>query len=354
MKAHAMHLRSGSEPAAGSPPEGGKPLTISVAIATYNRAAMVQSAIGAALGQSRPPFEVVVSDDASTDETILVVGRLAAADGRVKLLRQPANSGGVRNWNRAIEATTGELIAWCSDDDCYRPGHLEASAAYLEQHPEVGLVHSGFVDWIDTPGEGSVAYRPLRTTAALHVDRRNLFRYLMRYYDWPFHPSTIVMRRRVWEQVGPFDPAYALADTDWFLRAAERFPVALLARYGVNNRRHPGNWSNRLGSARMQQEIAGIVGKSAGRLYGALSLRGWMWNQAWRAQARLRLLLTARARVRSGHAEAACAAWRTIFTLGGPSAASAWIVRAGENWLRAGAARGASRPASARQRVSPL
>src|SRR5208282_1673325 len=124
------------------------PPAISVAIPTFNRAAMVGRAIQSALTQSRPPVEVIVSDDASSDDTLHVVAGMASVDGRVKLLRQENNSGGVGNWNRAIEATRGELIAWCSDDDAYRAGHLDASAAYLAAHPEVGLVHSGFVDWL--------------------------------------------------------------------------------------------------------------------------------------------------------------------------------------------------------------
>jgi glycosyltransferase involved in cell wall biosynthesis len=334
--------------------------SISVAIATYNRAPMVRTAIAAALEQSRPPLEVVVSDDASIDETVNVVSAMAAADPRVKLFRQAANTGGVRNWNAAIAATRGDFIAWCSDDDYFRSGHLQASAAYLEAHPHAGLVHSGFVDWIDSPEGRSIDFRPLRSKQPWVIDRRNLFRYLLRYYDWPFHPSTIVMRRRVWEEVGPFDPTYALADTDWFVRAASKYSVALLPRYGVNNRRHAGNWSNRLGSARMQQEISAIVEKEITCAYGAAGLRGTLWRQAWKANARLHLLLTVRARLRTGHADAACAAWRALFTDGptdGPTdrpRRSGWLAEAGEEWLRDKAARIAAVSTTPRQRVSPL
>jgi hypothetical protein len=332
-------------------------LTISVAIATYNRAAMVPAAIRAALEQSRAPLEVVVADDASSDATVSVVRQLAERDGRVKLLRQSKNTGGVENWNAAIEATCGDL---------YRAGHLQASAAYLEAHPNVGWVHSGFADWIDSPEGTSVELRPLRRKKPFVLHRKNLFWYLLRYYDWPFHPSTIVMRRRVWEDVGRFDPTYALADTDWFVRAAKKHPVALLPRYGVNNRRHPGNWSNRLGSVRMQEEIAEImkkemgteVGKEIGKEMGQKmpsafgGLRSAMWRQAWRANTRLHLLLTVRARLRTGHADAACAAWRALFTKGAQR--SWWLVEAGEEWLRDRASRVAAGSATPRQRVSPL
>jgi len=326
--------------------------TISVAIATYNRAEMVKIAIAAALDQSRAPMEVIVSDDASTDHTAKAVSEMADADPRVKLLRQQRNTGGVGNWNRAMDATRGDFIAWCSDDDCYRAGHLEASVAYLEAHPEIGFVHAAFVDWIDSPESQGIEFRALRSEKPLVIHKDNLFRYLMRYYDWPFHPSTIVMRRRVWEDVGRFDPAYALADTDWFVRAARKYPVALLPRYGVNNRRHPGNWSNRLGSARMQDEIAQIMDKEIQSAYGDAGIRRAFWRQAWRLNARLHLLLTIRARLRTGHADAACAAWRAMFTKS--TQRSLWLAEAGEEWLRDKASRVAAVSATPRQRVSPL
>jgi len=90
---------------------------------------------------------------------------------------------------------------------------LEASIHYLAEHPETGMVHSSFVDVWETPLGTAREARLLRSERPLLLDRRRLFGYLTRYYDWPFHPSTLVMRREVWERTGPFDAVYALADT---------------------------------------------------------------------------------------------------------------------------------------------
>lgn len=297
-------------------------MTISVAIATYNRAPMLQEAVLAALAQSRAPDEIVVSDDASTDHTIPVMQALR--DPRVKLFGQSRNSGGVGNWNAASERTSSDLIAWCSDDDRFLPGHLEASAAYLEAHPEIGVVHSGFVDAIETVEGEQRTPRPLRPASVL--TRAGLIPYLIRYYDWPFHPSTMVVRRTVWQQVGPFNPAYQFADTEWFLRAVEKFPVASLARHGVVNRRHPGNWSNRLGSAHLQREVFEMVEAAIARNFG-WPLRSF-WRAAWRANVRARLALTLRARLKTGHGDAACAAWHGLLQNTGLRT-PAWIERAG-------------------------
>jgi glycosyltransferase involved in cell wall biosynthesis len=325
---------------------------ISVAIATYNRAAMVGEAIAAALGQSRAPDEIVVADDASADGTRVALEQWSRCDQRVRAIQQPVNSGGVGNWNAAMGATSGDFIAWCSDDDRFMPGHLKASLDYLETHPQIGMVHSSFVDVWETPPGTVEEARLLRSARPLVTDRQNLFRYMTRYYDWPFHPSTLVMRREVWDRTGPFDPQYTLADTDWFVRAVERFPVALLPRYGVLNRRHAGNWSNRVGSARMQAEIFEIVERAMLRRWLRGDPRRICWRALWRANVRTHLLLTVHARMRSGHLNAAGAAWSMLTH--GTGGRLGWLEGPGQWWIRHFAARHKTSLEGAWQGVSPL
>ncbi|MGH9646652.1 MAG: hypothetical protein ACRD4E_07535, partial [Bryobacteraceae bacterium] len=167
------------------------------------------------------------------------------------------------------------------------------------------------------------------------------------------HPSTLVLRREVWQRVGPFQPAYALADTDWFVRAVEQFPAAMLARHGVYNRRHAGNWSNRLGSARMQREIFEIVEAAIERQWPKATLQRRVWRTLWRTNVRVRLLLTLRARLKSCHADAACAAWDVLTCCTGrklPNSATDAGVMAIRWWC------GRREPSfkDSRQSVSPL
>lgn len=228
---------------------------------------MVREAVQAALAQSRRPEEIVVLDDASTDTTWEELQKLAMAYPRVHIQRRSTNSGGIAAWNQAAGQARGEAIAFCADDDRFLRGHLEASLAYLEQHPETGLVHSGFIDAVEAGLDEVFEPRPFRSARPLETTRAGLLNYMARYYDWPFHPSTLVLKREVWVRTGGLDPRYARADTDWFVRAVENFPAVLLPRHGVYNRRHSGNWSNRLGSARIQREIFRIVEELIGRLY---------------------------------------------------------------------------------------
>lgn len=233
--------------------------SISVVIATYKRAKMVREAVLAAWNQTLRPDEIIVSDDCSPDDTLYVLEALKAEVPILKIISTPANSGGVPNWNHVIENSTGELIAWCSDDDRFKPDHLNKSVTYLTEHPEVGLVHAGFEEVFDGADlEQQNRYIPLKSNKEFIVDRSNAVEYFSENFSWYFHPSTLVFRRTLWNRVGVFDKKYALADTDWFLRATVEHRTVYLPYYGVINRRHSGgsgNWSARVGSINMQREL---------------------------------------------------------------------------------------------------
>ena len=329
-------------------------MRVSVVIATYNRAAMVAQAVADALAQTRPPDEIIISDDASPDATWTTLLDLAQHDPRVRIFRQARNTGGAGNWNFAVAQARGDVLALCSDDDRWLPAHLEQSLAFLEAHPEIGIVHSGFVDAIETSSVTQQATRQRRSKSPLIVNRSNLLGYMTRYFDWPFHPSTLVFRREVWEQTGEFNPRYALTDTDWFVRAAERFTIALLPVDGVINRRHAGNWSNRLGSAHMQREIFEIVERAIARR--DRKSEAWMrplWRCLWRTNARMRLVLTILARLRTGHGNAACAAWSALMNGTGRTVPD-WFARAGTGQILKRCAGRLAHFDNPRQSVSPL
>ncbi len=270
---------------------------------------MVVQAVEAALSQTRGPSEIVVSDDASPDDTVAALSRISAQDPRVKVISQLKNSGGVPNWNSVIGAATGEFIAWCSDDDRFLPDHLEASVGFLEQNTEVDMVHSGFLNFLEgsknveslqevTGKSEKCAFKSDRITRLHGV---GIMRYMIKHYTWPFHPSTLVFRRSFWLKVGLFDPTYQLADTDWFVRAAFEGIIAYIPRYSVINRRHRDNWSNRVGSIRMQQEVNAIMTKAIVRASGvsgsarfATAMARWQWSSQY--QFMLARLFVARSR----------------------------------------------------------
>lgn len=120
-----------------------RPVAVSVVVPCYNYGRFLPQAVTSALdqGDATLAVEVVVVDDASTDDSAAVAERLAAADPRVRLVRNPENLGHVRTFNRGLEETSGDHVVRLDADDLLTPGSLARAAALLQAHPEVGLVY---------------------------------------------------------------------------------------------------------------------------------------------------------------------------------------------------------------------
>jgi len=118
--------------------------TVSVIIPTYNRAHLIGRAIQSVLDQTYQDFEIIVVDDASTDNTEEVVSNFD--DERIRYIRLKENSGGsAAPRNTAIRTARGEYIAFQDSDDEWLPEKLEKQMRLFEIQPlEVGVVYTGF------------------------------------------------------------------------------------------------------------------------------------------------------------------------------------------------------------------
>src|SRR5687767_14566662 len=117
--------------------------TVSVVIPTYNYGRYVGDAIDSALAQTRPPDEVVVVDDGSTDDT---PDRLAAYGDRIRVVRQ-TNQGLSAARNAGIRAAHGDWVAFLDSDDAFHPRKLELQLGALARRPELRLLATdGFHD----------------------------------------------------------------------------------------------------------------------------------------------------------------------------------------------------------------
>ncbi len=119
---------------------------VSVAIAAFNGAAYLPALLDSIVAQTLPPKEVVVADDASTDETIEVLERYRRASAvPFTIVRQARNVGIIENFLSAFRATSGRLIAYCDQDDVWLERKLEACASAFDA-PGVSLVcHASFI-----------------------------------------------------------------------------------------------------------------------------------------------------------------------------------------------------------------
>lgn len=105
----------------------------------YNGERYVAEALDSLLGQSFTDFELVISDNASTDTTAEICRRYAARDARVRYIRQPRNIGLNPNHNFLVREARGEYFKWAAHDDLYGPDLLARCVAALDEYPDVVL-----------------------------------------------------------------------------------------------------------------------------------------------------------------------------------------------------------------------
>jgi glycosyltransferase involved in cell wall biosynthesis len=115
---------------------------LSIGLPVYNAEEALTESLEALLGQSYPDFELIISDNASTDGTADLCRRYAKQDSRIRYLRQPRNIGRVPNHNFVIDEARGELFKWAAGDDLYARDLLRRCVDALDARPEVVLAHT--------------------------------------------------------------------------------------------------------------------------------------------------------------------------------------------------------------------
>jgi glycosyltransferase involved in cell wall biosynthesis len=122
--------------------------SLTIGLPVYNGERYLRTALDDLLAQTYDDFELVISDNASTDSTPEICREYAARDPRIRYVRQSANIGAVPNHNILLDYARGRYFKWASHDDRYEPELLEACVHALEGHPELVLAHSwdGTVD----------------------------------------------------------------------------------------------------------------------------------------------------------------------------------------------------------------
>jgi glycosyltransferase involved in cell wall biosynthesis len=115
----------------------GGPL-VTMAIPTFNRAALLRGCIQAVLAQTYDNIEVLVSDNASLDDTANVLAEFS--DKRLRVLRQETNIGLLPNWNACLAAASGEYVVFVSDDDRISPRFVERCVGVMERQSRLPIV----------------------------------------------------------------------------------------------------------------------------------------------------------------------------------------------------------------------
>ena len=115
---------------------------LSIGLPVYNGQSLLPAAIDALIGQSYRDFELIISDNASTDRTAEICQSYVEQDSRVRYIRQPQNIGLIPNHNFLVGVARGEFFKWASHDDLYHRDFLQRCVDALDTHPEAVLAHA--------------------------------------------------------------------------------------------------------------------------------------------------------------------------------------------------------------------
>jgi len=204
-----------------------RPLTISIIIPAYNRAATIRGAIESVLRQTYTDFELLIVDDGSTDDTMARVTEIS--DPRIRLLANPENMGASAARNTGIKNARGKWVAFQDSDDEWLPEKLQKQMHRIESKANdpvacyCGMVVVGRHDQGEQE-RPKVHYIP--DAKLTKVEGDILPTVLMAN---PASTQTLMVRREVLNEIGGFDENLpALVDWDCVMRLANRGPFAFV------------------------------------------------------------------------------------------------------------------------------
>ena len=218
---------------------------LSVCLPNHNYAPFLQQCLDSVREQTFTDFELIVVDDASTDDSVKIIR--ACADPRLRFSLHQRQFGAVATWNHCLDLVRGEFVAFLCTDDFFLPSKLEIQMGLFERDPALGLVHTeGY--WADATGRILQLFSevfPSELRDYLTKDHTTAFPFELRHlaegYNY-IHLSNAVFRRDAARLVGGFCPSFPYAaDWDLWLRVAERYAIGYIAQPLSAYRRHARN-----------------------------------------------------------------------------------------------------------------
>lgn len=230
---------------------------VDVLMTVYNGAGYIAAAVRSLQTQTLARFRLQVVDDGSTDDTPVILARLAAEDGRIQVHRK-SNGGVVEASNHGLGFCRAPFVARLDADDLCYPDRLERQVGYLRSHPEV-LAVAGKARHIDLEGRrlGTVAkFPPPDQADPGHVPA--LEPYLL-------HPF-VTYRRSAVEQVGGYRELSVSEDSDLYWRLQELGPLHNDDHFSGEYRMNPESLSSKsVANGRVMAVFSQLAALSARR-----------------------------------------------------------------------------------------
>jgi GT2 family glycosyltransferase len=214
---------------------------MSVVIPCYNYGRFIHHCVQSVLDQGLESLEILVLDNASTDETPQVMASFAH-DSRVRYMRNRYNCGAAYNWEKGRLIAKGRYFTFLSADDYFNEGHLARLLPVLEANPQVAVGYTS-IRWVDEQGLFLAQPRHPGYRTADYVGGRNEVVDLL-VHDNYMTPSAVIHRRDLFYKI--WRPVQTLGAGDWdmAIQMAEQYPdFAYIDTPGVSYRWHGAQYS---------------------------------------------------------------------------------------------------------------
>jgi len=200
---------------------------VSIIIASFNHEKYVRECVQSVLDQTHQDFEIIITDDGSSDRTVEVIRQFN--DPRISLDTLKHNMGVCNALNNCLQAAAGEYIAVLNSDDAWEPTKLEKQVSYMDDHPEIGAVFTKVV-FVDESGK-PIAPGDYRYYHVFDVDNRSRFAWLNHFFykgNCLCHPS-ILIRKKSHDEIGLYNRRmFNLHDFDMWVRLCFKYEIHVL------------------------------------------------------------------------------------------------------------------------------
>lgn len=209
---------------------------VTVICLCYNQERFVKESIRSVLNQTYPDIQLIVVDDASTDNSVEVIKESIAEHPQIQFLTLPENSGNCKAFNKALSVAEGEYIIDLAADDVLLPDRVEKGVMALTQAGDSFGINFTDADWIAE--DGSHLYRHSDRFPHDTIPEGNIYKDLIRRFF--ICSPTMMFKREVIDSLGGYDEDLAYEDFDFWIRSSRNFnycytPEALVKKRMVKN-----------------------------------------------------------------------------------------------------------------------
>ena len=211
----------------------------------YNHAPWVRESLDAAWRQAYPAIELIVVDDASTDDSVNVIREWLADKPEVKFLALPENRGNCKAFNTALAQANGAFVIDLAADDVLMPERVAIGVREMEEAGEAWGVHFTDAIYINAVGKFLKAHYKRNASGELlePVPQGQVYREVLERYF--ICTPTMMMRRSVLDTLNGYDETLAYEDFDFWVRSARHWKYLYTDSILVKKRVLPRSWSAR-------------------------------------------------------------------------------------------------------------